>query len=92
MMIGGVVNWDPLVSLAGVLAVLVPLVMLLTKWERRSRDKAYAAVWKEVCHVLSGPHVHEGTVLRGRGKAGVSWPRPSSTGPASTPGRSAATG
>jgi len=68
MMIGGVVNWDPLVSLAGVAAVLMPLVMLVTKWERRSKDKAYSAAWKEVCHVLSDPHVHEGTMLRGTWK------------------------
>ena len=92
MMIGGVVNWDPLVSLAGVLAVLVPLVMLVTKWEWRSKDKAYGAAWKEVCHVLSDPQVHEGTMLGGTWKGRVSWPRPSSTGLVSTPGRSAATG
>lgn len=67
-MIGGVVNWDPLVRLAGVLAVLVPLVMLVTKWEKRSKDKAYDAAWKEVCHVLADRHVHEGTMLRGTWK------------------------
>jgi hypothetical protein len=67
-MIGGVVDWDPLVRLAGVLAVLVPLVMLVTKWERRSKDKTYGAAWKEVCHVLADPHVHEGTMLRGTWK------------------------
>ena len=67
-MIGGVVDWDSLVSVAGVLAVLLPLVMLATKWERRSTDKAYGAAWEEVCHVLRDPHVHEGTVLRGTWK------------------------
>lgn len=67
-MIGGVVNWDRLLRLAGVLAVLVPLVMLVTKWEKRSKDKAYGAAWKEVCHVLADPHVHEGTMLRGTWK------------------------
>lgn len=47
------------------LAVLLPLVMLVIRWERRSNSKAYGAAWKEVCHVLADPHVHEGTVLRG---------------------------
>lgn len=72
-MIGGVVNWDPLVSVASVLAVLLPLVILVTKWEKRSNFKAYGAAWKEVCHVLAEPHVHEGTVLRGtcRGRSFV---------------------
>lgn len=68
MMIGGVVNWDPLVGLARMLAVLLPLVVLVTKWERRSSSEAYGATWKEVCHVLSDPHVHEETVLRGSWK------------------------
>ena len=68
VMVGGVVNWDPLISLASVLAVLLPLVMLVTKWEKRSNAKAYGAAWKEVCHVLADPHVHEGTVLRGTWK------------------------
>ncbi len=68
MMIGGVVNWEPLVNLAAVFAVLMPLVVLVTRWERRSNDKAYGAAWEEVCHVLADPHVHEGTVLRGTWK------------------------
>ena len=91
-MIGGVVNWDPLVNLTSVLAVLLPLVMLVTPWERRSNFKAYGAAWKEVCHVLADPHVHGEPFSVGPGKTGVSWPTPSSTGPASTPGRLAATG
>jgi len=68
VMVGGVVNWDPLVSVASVLAVLAPLVMLVTRWERRSNYKAYGTAWKEVCHVLADSHVHEGTMLRGTWK------------------------
>jgi hypothetical protein len=67
-MLGGVVNWDPIVSIAGVLAVLVPLVVVVSRWERRSNEKPYNAAWREVCHVLDDPHVHEGTVLRGSWK------------------------
>lgn len=68
MMVGGVVNWDPLISSTVVMAVLVPLVMLVTAWERRSTSDGYDAAWKEVCHVLADPHVHEGSVLRGTWK------------------------
>jgi hypothetical protein len=67
-MVGGVVNWDPLVSVAGTLAVIGPLVVLVTKWEMRSKGKAYSVAWKEVCHVLADPHAHEGTMLRGTWK------------------------
>lgn len=67
-MLGGLINWDLLGGMAGAVAMLVPLVMLVTKWEMRSKDKAYGAAWKEVCHVLADPHAHEGTRLRGTWK------------------------
>jgi hypothetical protein len=48
-------------------ALLVALV-LLTLWEKRSRDRAYETAWQRICHVLDGEHSHEGIVLRGTWK------------------------
>ena len=51
-----------------VLLALLGLVVLLSLWEKRSRDKANGAAWKRVCHVLDGEHSHEGTMLTGTWK------------------------
>ncbi len=48
-----------------VLFALLVLLVLLTLWEKRSRDRAYESAWKSICHALDGEHSHEGIGLRG---------------------------
>lgn len=51
-----------------VLFALLVVLVLLTLWEKRSRDRAYETAWQRVCHVLNGEHTHEGIVLKGTWK------------------------
>jgi len=50
-----------------VLGGMFGLFGLLCIWERWSRNRAYDACWRTICHVLE-EHRHEGTVLRGSWK------------------------
>lgn len=51
-----------------VLFALLGLTVLVSLWQKRSRDQAYGAARRNVRHVLDGEHSHDGIVLPGTWK------------------------
>jgi hypothetical protein len=49
-------------------AVVMGLYTLFVRREARSQDRAYAARWRSVCHILDGDHHHDGDSITGRWK------------------------